>query len=107
MTVPATPALHLPDEPVDRAERWLAALHRGSSLDEVLTGPGGVTSWLWTRWSSLASAGVGEDQLASIVRGYGRELWFWLAGERTWAQACSGLIGRIGRRLPQGDATGV
>jgi hypothetical protein len=36
------------------------------------------------------------------VLGYQREIWLWLAGERTWAQCCSGLIGRINRRLAGG-----
>ena len=35
----------------------------------------------------------------AIVADYRREIWLWLAGERTWAQCCSGLIGRITRRL--------
>ena len=29
-------------------------------------------------------------------------VWLWLAGERTWAQCCSGLIGRINRRVAGG-----
>jgi len=28
-----------------------------------------------------------------------RELWLWLAGERVWSQACSGLLGRVERRV--------
>ena len=34
-----------------------------------------------------------HDDFARIVVAYRRELWLWLAGERTWAQACSGLVG--------------
>ena len=49
--------------------------------------------------AALASAGVDEDELGLIVLGYRREIWLWLAGERTWAQCCSGLIGRITRRI--------
>ena len=35
-----------------------------------------------------------------LLGSYRRELWLWLMGERTWVQCCSGLIGRIERRLP-------
>jgi hypothetical protein len=41
-----------------------------------------------------------------MVLDYRRELWLWLAGERTWAHACSGLVGRVGRRLSPVDAIG-
>jgi hypothetical protein len=91
--------LHVPDEPTGRAERWLAAVLDGRPVTDVLTGPDGVTEWLWTRWRSLATLGFGEDDLGQLVLAYRRELWLWLAGERTWAQCCSGLIGRITRRL--------
>jgi len=91
--------LHVPDEPTARAEHWRRAVDEGQSLESVLIGADGVTSWLWTRWRSLASAGLDEQALGGIVSGYRRELWLWLAGERTWAQCCSGLIGRISRRI--------
>ena len=99
MTVTALPVLHMPDEPTGRAEVWLDAVHSGSDLDTVLTGPEGFTDWLWSRWRSLATAGLDEAGLGEVVLGYRRELWLWLSGERTWQQSCSGLIGRIGRRL--------
>ena len=109
MTVFVSPVLHVPDEPTSRAEEWLAAVLDGRELDGVLTdGSDGVTAWLWSRWRSLASAGLNEKDLGSIVLGYRREVWLWLAGERTWVQCCSGLIGRINRRLAGGgDGTGV
>ena len=94
------PALHVPDEPVARKQQWLDALLGGAGLDEILAGPDGFTRWTWTRWRALAAVGVTEEALAAIVGGYRREVWLWLAGERTWAQCCSGLLGRIGRRLP-------
>jgi hypothetical protein len=98
-----TLALHVPDEPTARAEGWLRAVEAGDGLEQVLTGPDGVTSWLWTRWRSLAAAGLDERALGRIVLDYRRELWLWLAGERTWAQCCSGLIGRITRRMGEHD----
>lgn len=92
--------LHVPDEPTVWAERWSIAVVNGRPLDEVLAGAEGVTSWLWSRWRSLSATGVDEAALAGIVVGYRRELWLWLTGERTWQQCCSGLIGRVVRRVP-------
>ena len=103
MSVSAVPVLHVPDEPTVRAEVWLAAVLEGEELDSVLADEkDGVTAWLWSRWRSLASAGLDEEGLGLIVLGYRRELWLWLAGERTWSQCCSGLIGRVNRRLVGG-----
>jgi hypothetical protein len=103
LTVSTTPVLHVPDEPITHAERWLAAVLDGRELDDVLSAePDGVTAWCWSRWRTLASAAMDEEQLGRIVLGYRREIWLWLAGERTWAQCCSGLIGRINRRRAGG-----
>jgi hypothetical protein len=103
----AAPVLHVPDEPVVRAQDWLSAIHQGRDLDEVLKGDDGVVSWLWSRWRSLGPAGLSEGELEQIVLDYRREVWLWLAGERMWAQCCSGLIGRITRRFAQSDPAGV
>jgi len=103
LTVTAPPTLHLPDEPTARADVWLASVADGADLVAVLQAQDGLIEWLWTRWSSLGPAGMSHDAFGDIVVGYRRELWLWLAGERTWAQACSGLVGRIGRRLAQLD----
>ncbi len=97
------PVLHVPDEPTARAERWLAAVHDGRELRDVLMDGDGFTTWLWTRWRSLASADFGEEDFGRMVVDYRREVWLWLAGERTWAQCCSGLIGRITRRIGRPD----
>jgi hypothetical protein len=40
-----------------------------------------------------------ELDLNSVCKGYERELWLWLVGERTWTQCASGLEGRILRRV--------
>lgn len=101
---PAMPRLHVPDEPTDRRESWRAAVLDGAPLGEVVAGPGGVSSWLWARWSVLASAGVDEARFDELAAAYAREIWLWLVGDRTWAQCCAGLIGRVGRRLPRGAA---
>jgi len=107
LTSTAAPVLHVPDEPTVRAERWLTAVLDGGELEPVLTGADGIVAWLWTRWRILATAGVGEEDLGRIVLGYRREMWLWLAGERTWSQCCSGLIGRIDRRIAERDCTGA
>ena len=95
----APPTLHVPDEPTVRADAWLAAIAEGADLADVLSAPDGLIEWLWSRWNSLATAGLPHDDFARIALAYRRELWLWLAGERTWAQACSGLVGRITRRI--------
>jgi hypothetical protein len=105
MTTTAAPGLHVPEEPTLRAEGWLAAVLDGAALGAVLGGDDGVVDWLWSRWRSLSSVGMTRDDLALVVVQYQREIWLWLAGERTWAQCCSGLIGRITRRL--GDDAGA
>ncbi len=105
MTV--APVLHVPDEPVARAEEWSDEMvGEGRDLEAVLRGPDGLVPWLWSRWRSLASVGMDEEGLERVVLDYRREIWLWLAGERTWAQCCSGLIGRITRRLGPGDPAG-
>jgi hypothetical protein len=104
LTATTVPVLHVPDEPTARAEGWLAAVLDGQALVDVIGDEtDGVTAWFWSRWRTLAAAGLDEADLSQIVLGYRRELWLWLAGERTWAACCSGLIGRINRRLAGGD----
>jgi hypothetical protein len=91
--------LHIPSSPTER-DHWRQAVLDGVDLAEVLQRPGGTTDWLWRRWRVLATAGLTREAFGAIVLGYRRELWLWMAGERTWAQCCAGLIGRIERRLP-------
>ncbi len=93
------PSLHVPDEPTVRAEAWLSAVLEGGDLSEVLRAEDGLARWLWARWSSLEKSGVSFDAFADMVIAFRREIWLWLAGERTWAHTCSGLLGRVGRRL--------
>jgi hypothetical protein len=92
--------LHVPDEPIAGRKRWLAAVYDGAELDEVLAGDDGLVTWLWVRWRVLERAGLDRATFGTHVLGYRRELWLWLAGQRTWVQCCSGLIGRLARRVP-------
>ena len=104
MTVAPALVLHVPDEPTARAEDWLAAVLDGREFerrsdrrprrcDRMALEPLALArrSRVWARTS-----------FGQIVLGYRREIWLWLAGERTWAQCCSGLIGRVNRRLAGG-----
>ncbi len=93
------PSLHVPDEPTGRADAWLSAILEGRDLAEVLQEKDGLIDWLWSRWSSLTQAGISRDDFAAMVVENRRELWLWLAGERTWVHACSGLLGRVTRRI--------
>lgn len=97
--------LHLPDEPTALAEQWLDDAVGGQGLESVFGGESGLAAWLWQRWRSLAAAGLTQAEFDAIVLSSRRELWLWLAGERTWAQSCSGLLGRIERRLPRQAAS--
>lgn len=103
MTATSPPTLHVPDEPTVRAEAWLAKVVHGDDLAAVLRADDGLIAWLWSRWSTLGHAGVTREEFGEIVLGYRREVWLWLAGERIWTQCCSGLIGRVSRRVARVD----
>jgi hypothetical protein len=103
LTATSPPTLHVPDEPTVRAEAWLAKVLDGNDLATVLRADDGFVPWLWSRWSTLGGVGVTPEEFADIVVGYRREIWLWLAGERIWTQCCSGLIGRVSRRIVRAD----
>jgi hypothetical protein len=90
--------LHVPNEPDPTI--WRSRVMESATVDEVIEKEDGIAPWLWERWRVLESAGLDRPRFVAIVTGYRREIWLWLMGERTWAQCCSGLIGRIDRRLP-------
>ena len=96
--------LHVPDEPTVRAHEWVTAVNDGNDVRAVLSADDGFVDWLWARWSTLGGHGMTSAQFAEVVLGNQREIWLWLAGERTWNQACSGLLGRVHRRMTQVDA---
>ncbi len=95
--------LHVPDEPVRLKAAWLAGARAGdggANVGKIIDGEDGIAAWLWQRWRVLSLMGVTPKEFTEMVIGYRRELWLWLAGERTWNQAISGLLGRVERRCP-------
>lgn len=50
------------------------------------------------RFVVAARRDVPADNVERACEGYTRELWLWVAGERTWDQCAEGLSGRISRR---------
>ena len=100
LTVTTAPVLHVPDEPDGAGRGWLAAVLDGRTLEDVLTEDDGVVRLAVGPLARLSSRPAWtRTAFRPVVLGYRRELWLWLAGERTWAQCCSGLIGRISRRV--------
>jgi hypothetical protein len=89
--------LHVPSEP-DR-DRWRRLVLENATVDEVIEKDDGIAEWLWQRWRILDRHGMDRSAFVALVSGYRREIWLWLMGERTWAQCCSGLAGRVERRL--------
>lgn len=83
-------------EPLALREAWWACERDGEPVPDLL---GAVTDLAWSAWAE-GLAGVDRAWLAAIVAGHRRELWLWLAGERTWDQALTSLAGRVHRRLP-------
>jgi hypothetical protein len=95
-------AIRLPPEPVELRQRLRTELLDGASWRERFGPELGVGDALWFAWGeALTGAGLTREQLARVISGYRRELWFWVLGDRMWDQAATGLIGRIVRRLPQ------
>lgn len=95
----APPSLHLPEEPVAQRQRWRDAVLGGHHITTVIEGDDGIGHWLWRRWRVLGQHGMKEGDVVALCAAYRRELWLWMIGDRTWEQSCSGLIGRIERRV--------
>jgi hypothetical protein len=90
-------SLPVPPEP-SRLRAARGAGWQAGSAEENATA---LTRLLWRSWKKdLEQVGVNRRQFARTVMAYRFELWLWRVGERPWAHAVSGLIGRITRRLP-------
>jgi hypothetical protein len=100
----APPGLSLSvlEEPVELRRRTRALIEHDPVQGAALVDAGSwIADPLWAVWGPvLQPAGMDRDRLGEIVAGYRRELWLWVMGERTWAQAAGGLLGRVQRRLP-------
>ena len=95
-------SLSLPEEPVELRRRTRALIEQDPAGGAAAVDAGSwIADPLWGSWGpALAAAGMDRGRFDEIVTGYRRELWLWVMGERTWAQAGAGLLGRIQRRLP-------
>ena len=95
-------SLSLPEEPVELRRRTRALIEDDPVGGAALVDAGAwIADPLWVVWGPvLESAGMDRDRFGEIVAAYRRELWLWVMGERTWAQAGGGLLGRVQRRLP-------
>jgi hypothetical protein len=98
--------LAVPEEPAELRERVRALARQDPAAAGDLLGAGEwITEPLWRRWGpALERAGLDREWLRRLAVGYRRELWLWVAGERTWAQCAGGLLGRVRRRLPDAPA---
>ena len=101
-------ALSPPSEPVELRRGTRALIERDPVQGAALVDAGSwIADPLWAVWGpALQAAGMDRDRFGEVVAGYRRELWLWVMGERTWAHAAAGLLGRVQRRLPaQGAGT--
>jgi hypothetical protein len=107
MTVPITETaaaeleLPLPEEPVTLRNRMrdLAQNAPAEAVSLIAAGEA-IADPLWEVWAPcLLSKNADRATLIRILAGYQRELWLWVAGERTWQQCADGIAGRIKRRL--------
>lgn len=91
--------LELPPEPSALRQEIRRDVLDGQDWQQRFGDGLGVGELLWEGWGQpLEAAGVDRSTFESVVRAYRRELWFWVLGERTWAQAAAGLAGRLRRR---------
>ena len=103
-------SLALPEEPVELRRRTRTLIEDDPVEGAAVVDAGAwIADPLWADWGPvLDQAGMSRDRFGEIVAGYRRELWLWVMGERTWAQAAGGLLGRVRRRLPApGAAAGA
>ena len=94
--------LEMPPEPTALRLTLRDALLGGADWVALFGEDLGLGDTLWASWgSALEAAGLSRTAFVAVVAGYRRELWFWLLGDRIWAQVATGLAGRMARRLPE------
>jgi hypothetical protein len=98
--------LAVPEEPAELRDRIRVLAEQDPAAAGGLLGSGEwIAEPLWRSWGpALQRAGLDEAWLRRLAVDYRRELWLWVAGERTWAQCAGGLLGRVRRRLPEAPA---
>lgn len=93
-------SLPVPPEPVARRRELRAELLEGVAWEARFGPELGVGELLWEPWgATLGAAGLTRETFTAVVRGYRREIWFWILGDRVWGQVAEGLAGRLQRRL--------
>ena len=88
----------VPVEPVDLLEalRAEAASDPAAARAEL---PERVAAYAFDAWGpALEARGLDRAAVVEVARAFGRELWLWIAGERTWEQSGTALAGRLARR---------
>ena len=104
------PPLPVPPEPVELRARLLelAAVESPAAARRLLAAGDAVASVLWAAWAGpLLAAGIGREGLAAHAGRAARELWLWLAGERTWHEVAALVAGGALRRAGGGGGAGV
>jgi hypothetical protein len=91
--------LERPAEPVTMRAGLRDTMLGGVRQDDASSNDIGL--WLWDRWRpTLEPMGMDREAFIEVTKGFRRELWLWLMGERQWDQLVDGLAGRVARRLP-------
>jgi hypothetical protein len=93
--------LPIPEEPLRlRASVRKLVAEDPQAAETKLSDGEWITRRLWQAWGpELRGRGMPRREFREVVQGYRRELWLWVAGERTWRQCAEGLEGRTRRRL--------
>ena len=96
-----SPTLVAPEEPAELRATLRKTLLGGADWRSEFGDDLAVGAVFWSAWEpELQARGLDRPTFDEIVRGYQREIWFWVLGDRIWEQVAEGLAGRVIRRLP-------
>ena len=96
-----SPTLAAPEEPSQVRTTLRTTLLGGADWRSEFGDDLAVGAVFWSSWEAeLRAGGLDRTTFDEIVRGYQREIWFWVLGDRIWEQVAEGLAGRVIRRLP-------
>lgn len=101
----ALPVLSFPEEPRALRAETRSLLQRAPAAgQQVLEAGEWIAAPLWEIWRDpLEGRGMPRQRFVEIVASYRNELRLWVMGERPWDHCLVGLIGRISRRVPDGE----